>query len=159
MKLYELSEQYNQLMALEMEPEQIADTLDMITGEIREKAQGIRAVIAHFDAGIDAIDKEIARLSAMKKTATNRVDALTDYLRTNMEATGIKKIECDLFTITLRSGSPVCIIEDESALPDAYVTVKTTVAPDKRKILADLKDGADIPGAHIGMGKSSVVIK
>lgn len=159
MKLYELSEQYNQLMKLDMEPEQIADTLDMITGEIREKAEGIRGVIAHFDAGIDAIDKEIARLAAMKKAATNRVDALTDYLRVNMEATGIKKIECDLFTITLRNGSPVCVVEDESALPDDYVTVKTTVSPDKRKILAALKDGATVPGAYISTGKSSIVIK
>lgn len=159
MKLYELSEQYNQLMALEMEPEQIADTLDMITGEIREKAQGIRAVIAHFDAGIDAIDKEIARLSAMKKAAQNRVDALTDYLRTNMEATGIKKIECDLFTITLRSGSPVCIIEDENLLPDEFLNVKVSSSPDKIRILNALKKGTNIPGAHIGTGKSSVVIK
>jgi Siphovirus Gp157 len=37
--------------------------------------------------------------------------------------------------------------------------VKTTIAPDKVAILAALKEGRDIPGAHIGKSQASVRIK
>ncbi len=160
MKLYEIAQQYNALMSLNDVPaEQIADTLALIEGDLKDKTNNIRAVLAHFESGVNAIDNEIARLSAMKKQAQSRSEALLDYLRVNMEATGIKKIECDLFTVTLRSGSPVVVVEDESALPDQFITVKTTTAPDKRAIGEALKDGIEVPGAYLSTGKSSILIK
>ena len=76
----------------------------------------------------------------------------------NMEKSGIEKIECPLFKITRVKGKPVVVIDNEDNLPDEYVTTKVMVSPDKRKILADLKEGKNIEGASIGTGKESIKI-
>jgi hypothetical protein len=161
--LRELSKELIEVQDLAMDPdipaEAIKDTLDGMVGLFNEKAVNVVHVILNADSDIAALDTEIKRLSARKSAIQNGQDRLREYLRWNMEATDISKISCPLFTITLAKGRDVAIVEDESALPDEFVRVKTTIAPDKVAILAALKEGQDIPGAHIGKSQSSVRIK
>ena len=53
----------------------------------------------------------------------------------------------------------VGVVDDESALPDDYVRVKTTISPDNVAILSALKEGVEVPGAHMAKTASSVRIK
>jgi len=162
-KLYKIADDYKSLVALvesgEATQEMIADTLEGIEGMIQHKAENIVHIANDYSRTVEAIDNEVKRLNDMKKTLVNRQVSLKEYLRLNMERTGIDKIECPLFKITLRKGSQAAQINDESALPDDYVTVKTTITPDKRKILADLKNGVEIEGAELTTGKTSILIK
>lgn len=161
--LYELTNELKEAQSLiangELSPDEMRDTLDGMVGEFNDKAVNVAHFKQNLNASIDAIDAEIERLNNKKKALKNHDQRMVDYLRDNMEAAGIKKIECPLFTITLRAGQKKAVILDESKLPDDYVSVKTTVKPDSRAILKDLKDGADIPGAILEDGKSSVLIK
>ena len=160
MRLYELAGQYKSLQELDgMEPADIADTLEAIEGEIEQKAQAIVAVRAGMESDIAAIDAEIRRLQDRKKHIENQDKSVRDYLKHNMEAAGIKNIKCPLFSITLAKGRAVVVIDDESALPDEYVAVKTLFAPDKKRILDDLKAGKDVAGAHITESESSIRIR
>lgn len=160
MKLYELVGQYKELQDMDdMDPQAIADTLEGVTGDIQEKAQAIVAVRAGMESDISAIDTEIARLQDRKKAIKNRDDSVRNYLKTNMEAAGITNIKCSLFSITLAKGRDVVVIDSEEDLPDEYVSVKTTVAPDKKKILDDLKAGKDVAGARLGKTDTSLRIK
>jgi len=143
----------------EITPEMLADTIDGLEGMFNDKAINVVHVIANSDSDIAEIDSEIARLSARKKVMTNGKDRLKEYLRMNMEASEIKKIEHPLFTITLAAGRDKCEIEDPVMLPTNYTVTKTTVNPDKIKILADLKEGVEIPGAFMGKSLSSIRIK
>jgi hypothetical protein len=139
--------------------EALKDTLDGIEGMFNDKAVRVVDVINNGDSDIAAIDGEIARLQARKKVIQNAKESLKEYLRMNMEATGISKIESPLFVITLAKGRDIAVIDNEEAIPDDYVRVKTTIAPDKASILKALKEGEDVPGAHIEKSKSSVRIK
>jgi hypothetical protein len=157
MKLYELTEQYKELANLDVEPELLADTLEGIEGEIEIKAENLLSVVSNMSSDVDAIDNEIKRLQARKKTIANRQDWLREYLRSNMEAMSIDKISCPLFTITLRKATQAVSIGDLSLVPDEYK--KVTVSPDKVKIKNDLKAGADIPGCELVDGKRGLMIK
>ena len=162
-QLYKISDDYKGLMALvdsgEATQEMISDSLEGVESMFEEKANAVVTIANGFDNSIDIVDAEIKRLTAMKQSLASQKGSLTEYLRHNMERTGINKIQCPLFTITLRKASQPCHINDESELPDEYVNVKTTISPDKREILKALKAGAEIPGAEISTGKTSIIIK
>lgn len=162
-KLYELAEQMRSLERLADESDEsldqaIRDTFDALTAEFDDKAVALVKVTENMQADVAALDAEINRLQARKKARQSRIQWLRDYLRDNMQASGINKIECPLFTISLRKPAQKVEIEDAGKLPSEYVIVQDPV-PDKRKILADLKAGKDVPGAHIVDGKVALVIK
>ena len=157
MKLYELSGQWNEIQSMDFDPQALADTLESIEGEITVKAQNIAHVNANFDANIKAIDDEIKRLQAMKKVQQNKQNGLKDYLRHNMEACDISKIECDLFTVTLRKASPVVSIDDPEQIPRDYYKVVESI--DKTLIKNAIKDGHTVKGASLVDGKRGLMIK
>jgi chaperonin cofactor prefoldin len=163
MKLYELSGQYLELQELaereELPTDAIFDTLEGIDGEIRVKAENIGKVCANWDSDIEALDRQINALTARKRAINNRKENLKEYLRGNMEATGINKIECPFFIINCVPGRDHAVIDDNDKLPDEYVDVVTTIKPDKAAITKALKAGVDVPGAHIEKTKSSIRIK
>lgn len=138
---------------------EIADTLEGITASIEDKAKSIGFIATNIDADIAALESEIDRLSARKKVMVNKKESLTDYLRFNMESSGIKSIKCPFFNITHVDGQDIVTIIDENLIPDDYVNVKTSVSPDKNAIKKALKDGAEIPGCRLDKGKSSIRIK
>lgn len=161
-KLYEISEQYKELQALaedETMAEAVADTLEGIQGEFDDKAKAISSMVLNMDGDIEPIDSAIARLQARKKVIQNKQESLKNYLRENMTRCDIKKIACPLFTVTLVQGREIAFIDNEEALPEDYLSVKTTISPDKTAITKALKEGVEIPGAHLERAKSSVRIK
>lgn len=161
--LRELSKELIEVQELALDPDipaqALTDTLDGMEGLFNEKAINVVHVIANSDGDLAALDAEINRLTARKKHIVSAQDRLRDYLRFNMEATGITKITSPLFTITLAKGRAVAVVDNESAIPDEFVRVKTTVSPDKAAILAALKEGVEVPGAHIATSQTSIRIK
>ncbi len=102
--LYDLTGQYLQLQEMlgdEGEPDAVClqDTLEAIEGAIDKKAESIVYVMKNLSAPITAIDDEIRRLKAKKEVIQHGVDRLKDYIKTNMEAMGLDKIETDLLKI------------------------------------------------------------
>lgn len=137
----------------------VRDTLDAIEGEFNQKAVAVSHIILNLDSDSEAIDAEIKRLTERKRAIENRRDDVREYLRSNMEAAGITKISCPLFSITLAQGREVVVIDDEDSLPDELVNVTTKVAPDKAAIAAAIKAGQEVPGARLERSKSSIRIK
>lgn len=163
-KLYELTGQFKELSALEENADEdmavaVRDTLGMIEAEFNDKALAVSRIILNLDTDAAAIDAEIDRLKERKRLITNRQKEITDYLRENMESSGITKISCPLFTITLTKGREVAVIDDENQIPDELMRVKTEIAPDKNAIAAKIKAGEEVPGAHLELGQSSIRIK
>ena len=164
MRLYELTEQHKELEKLaETSDEDMAqaliDTFEAIEGDFNDKAISLVTVANSISADTGAIDAEIKRLQARKKTMQNKENAMKDYLRHNMEACGISKITCPLFSITLSKPRKIALITDESKIPTDYLDIKTSVSPMKALILKELKAGEEIPGAELGESKPSLLIK
>ncbi|WP_340052089.1 siphovirus Gp157 family protein [Pseudomonas proteolytica] len=162
--LYTIAEQFKELAALaETADEDLAvalrDTMEGIEGEFQEKGKAIAMITLNIDGDLEAIQSQIDRLTERKRIINNRKESLKEYLRSNMDAAGITKITHPLFTITCGKGKPIVVIDDEKAIPDDFVNVKVTSAPDKAAIAKALKDGQEVPGAHSEIGKSSISIK
>lgn len=161
--LYELTGQMKELEKLAEIDEgteiAVRNTMEAIHGEFNDKAQALATVMLNMDGNTDMIDREIKRLQDKKKRIQNNRATMIDYLRENMQASGIKKISCPLFSITLVQGRESVIIDDSDEIPDDFVNVKTEITADKVKISKAINDGVAVPGAHVERGRPSVQIK
>ena len=161
--LYELTGQYLALAEMaddpNMPPEVLTDSLEGLEGAIEVKAQAVLQVVAGMEGDTGAIDAELKRLQARKQVITNRANRLRQYLFDNMVATGISKISCPLFAITLAKGRPMVEVIDAELIPDQYIKTTVTKAPVKAEILAALKAGEFVPGCRLGESKQSLRIK
>ena len=163
MKLYEITEQHKDLLKLADESEDmaqaVADTMESLEGDFDDKAISLMYVVNDMSDNVSIIDSEVKRLTDRKKTIVNKQESMKEYLRFNMEESGISKIECPLFTITLAKGRDIVQIQDEGKIPTDYLNIKTSVTPIKADIAKALKSGVDVPGAILVKSKSSIRIK
>lgn len=158
-KLYDIAKDYVGLLESDLEAEQLSDCLDNIEEAFEEKGANIVAVVESLQGDVAAIDEAIKRLQTRKKSIVNNQDRLKEYLRYNMEVSGINKISHPLFSITLGKPSVTAEVLNVDDLPDEFVSIKTEIKPDKRAILKALKDGEDVSGAKLSTGKSRLFIK
>ncbi|MDD1011557.1 siphovirus Gp157 family protein [Pseudomonas shahriarae] len=147
-ELYALTRQMAELAALADTDDEglrqaIQDTMDGIKGEFEMKADSIVMLRRNIEGDIDAIDKEVDRLNELKRIKKNTVGQLGDFLRRNMEAANIKSIRRPLFTITLALSPEKVIVDNEQAVPDEFVSLKSVITPDKKIIAARLKEIRD----------------
>lgn len=157
--LYHLTGQYLQLAEklanMDIDAQTVADTIEAsgITDEITAKAQGIEIVARTAELHCPAIDAEIERLQALKAQRQKVAQGLRDYLKSNMEAAGIEKIECVLFKISLKKNPPAVEIFDEKQIPAELLRTPEpkppVAAPDKARIKELLNHGEDVPGAKL----------
>lgn len=163
-KLYQVGKEFQELALLaETADEDMAvaihDTMGAIQAEFEDKGKAIAMLALNIDGDLEAIQSQIDRLTERKRIINNRKEALKEYLRTNMEASGITKISHPLFTISLGKGRPIVVVDNEKDIPDDYMNVKVTSSPDKAMIAKAIKEGVEVPGAHSETGKSSISIK
>ncbi len=162
-QLYKIAEDHQQIMEAidsgEYTSEEMADTLEGAVGSFEDKAQSVLAYTEGLSSDIEQVDAAIKRLQDRKKALSNKRDSMREYLKRNMQQTGITNIKCPLFSITLAKGRDKVVIDDESLIPDDYVEVTVVEKPDKRMLLSDLKDGINIPGCRLEKGEESLRIK
>ena len=165
--LYAITNQYlalaNQLADGDFDATTIADTIEAsgITDELAVKAQGIEYVARGAEAHNLTIDAEIARLQALKAQRCKVAAGLRGYLLDNMQRAGIERIDCPVFSISIRKNPPSVDIYDPLSLPAQYMVTPEpkppVAAPDKKAIAAAIKAGAEIPGAKLTQGVRLVV--
>lgn len=163
MKLYEISNEYRELLNLvddgELTSDQIADTIDAIEAEFEIKARQCVAVIKELEGAAMVAKAESDRLVKLAISYSNSAVSMKDYLKANMEATGKEKLDLGIFKLTMKKCSQVVAVDDERKIPANYWRViPETRQVDKRSLLTDLKNGP-IDGAHLEDGKPALLIK
>ena len=163
MNLYEISSEYvNAFLSLadsELPDEVINDTLEGLEGEFIDKGKAVIAFILNLEAEAEAMRSAEKRIADRRKIAQNKVERLKDYLRSNMEMTGIKEIKADDFSFKATfypNRDESVVIDNEEIIPAMFFRVKKEA--DKTAIKSSIKNGVDVPGAHIEK-KSRLEIK
>ena len=150
--LYEISTQYESaylaLADSELPQEAIDDTLEALEGEIEEKAISVAKFVGNMESQARSIGDASKQMQARKKVLENRATRIRDYLRENMQRTGISEVTCPYFQIKLKKNPPSVVIEDETKVPDKYKVEKVVTSIDKTAIK---KDGG-CEGAKIESG-------
>lgn len=160
MKLYEI----NDAIRCALDTVQIDEETGEITGAealhevealANDKVEATALYLRESDAEIEAVKKEIDRLTARVKSATKKNDYIKSMLLDALHATG--KVKTARVTVCIRKSHAV-EIEANTPLPDAYQTVKTTVAPNKIAIKKALSEGVEIAGCSL-VERESVSIR
>ena len=162
MKLYEITEAMADLerMLDEGVPEdQLADTIEDMKGDFKEKAESILYILTNMNSQADAYKAEEKRLSDKRKSTEKQIERLKEYLLFNMQELNSGEINNGIMSASIRKGAPVLVISDEDLIPVEWKEIKTTVSTDKRGLLKALKDGEVVEGAEVGTGKNTLTIK
>ncbi len=153
--LYELTEEYQALLEIaedpDADPQTLVDTMEGITGEIEDKAEGYVKVLRSIKANKQALKDEIGRLKAKYSAMENSEKRMKDLLMYAMMLTGRTKIRTPLATMAVRKASvPTLCIDDPymENLPEEYLVQKDP-EPNRAKIRKALEDGEDLGFAHL----------
>lgn len=161
-KLYELTQAYTHLESLideGMEETTLVASLDAIEGAFVDKGKDVAAFIRNLETTAEAIKSAESQMAARRKALENRAASIKNYLLGNMLRTGIEKIECPLFRVTVKNNPPRVVVDDERLIPAEYMRQPEPPPPmpDKKKMLEDMKQGVVIDGAHMESGKSLLI--
>lgn len=150
MTLYEMTDAARNLKALleadEIDEQTYNDTLEAIGAD--DKIDAYCQIIREYEAEITARKSEIERLKAANDRAEKAIDRMKSALDGFMTASGKSKAKTALFSVSYRSAKSV-LITDESRIPERFLTVKTTTAPNKAEIKKFISDGGTVEGAEI----------
>ena len=160
MKLYEITEQYMQLLEFaedpDVDPDVLADTMESIEGEFEDKADGYAKVIAQLEADAEAVKKEIDRLQGRKKAVEGNVKRIKENLQNAMILCDKKKFKTELFSFNIQKNAPSVVIDETDIfkIPQEYIVFKDPEV-NKTAIRDALKAGVDLEGiAHLQQGES-----
>ena len=156
--LYEIATQYRADLALladlDLDPQTVADTLEGMQGDLRDKLRAVIAFGLNTRADADAQAAAAKRMAERAKATAARADWMLDYARDAMQATGVPEVATDEWAAKPEKKPPSVNITDAAALPPAYLRTPEPPppAPDKAAIAAALKAGALVPGAELVQG-------
>lgn len=160
MTLYELTEDYMNLLELAEDPDideqAFADTLEGIEGALEDKADGYAKVIRTLEGDAAACDAESKRLRNKKQTIENNIRRMKAALQYAMQATGKTKFKTALFSFGIQK-NPAAVVIDEGYIeniPDRFL-IPQDPQIDKKAIKEALKAGEDLEGiAHLEQTES-----
>ena len=155
MKLYELGaelsrtiDQYNSVETDEQLAE-LEKTLADLSLSFNDKAIGVALHILGTEATASAIEMEIGRLVVLRDRNQKQADWFREYLKRNMEATGIEKIDGGKVVLQIKKNPASVVIEDETAVPEEYRKRKEVVTIDKAAIKESWARGVGVAGTKV----------
>lgn len=163
LSLYQLSHEY--LNALDfltdadnaIEPQVIHDTLEALEGELQEKVVNVAKFIRNLETTTEAIKAAETDMAKRRKTLEQRVTWLKGYLKSNMETTGINKIECPYFKLSIAKNPASVDVLDETQIPESFKRIETVVNVDKNAIKAAINAGLAVEGVRLVNGTRLVI--
>ncbi|HCT0311584.1 TPA: siphovirus Gp157 family protein [Staphylococcus pseudintermedius] len=154
--LFNLTDAYQQvydLIAEQGDETVLIETLQSINDALEEKADGYVAVIKTLEADNVAIDEEIKRLRQRKTSNQNGISRLKESLQFSMESTGKEKFKTALNSYSIANNPPSLDVVKESLIPKEY-WLSQAPKLNKKDLLKDIKNGADIKGVEVKQTRS-----
>lgn len=125
MTLYELSQEYLNLLTLaedpDVDPEILADTMEGIDGEIEDKADGYARIIRQMEADAAALKAEADRITNRRRTIENNIRTMKNRLEDAMIATGKVKFKTELFSFGIQKNPARVVIDDPTKIPAGFL--------------------------------------
>ena len=161
MKLWEISKLMNTDRLFKVSDDASVDTetgevfdkayLDNLPMEQEEKSRNVGLVIKNMSNDVEQIDREIKRLTAMKKSTQSKIESLKSYIL----AFGCP-VKDVAVTIRFSKGRESVEVEKGADLPAPFK--RYTWVPDKTEIAKALRAGQEIAGCRL-VRKPSVSVK
>jgi hypothetical protein len=149
----------HELTASELLAAKATQHYDVLRAAVTQYAERHNAVMPLTDLVqmIPAYAELIMAAEAVKAAADAADKALRAMLAQVMEDTGAPAIAGWHHTVTLQTPPAAVIITNEAAIPNTYLTTKTT--PDKAAIRSAISRGMEVPGAVLTNGAPVLSIR
>lgn len=155
-KLYEIVGAFKELLEMaseeNMDQKLISDTLEGVEFEFEEKADGYAKVVKMLEGDVEAIDKEIKRLTEKKNTIKNNISGIKKNLENAMLLTGKTKFKTLLFGYNIQKNPVSVSIDDENQIPKDF-WIEQEPKLDKKSLAAYLKEN-EVSWAHLTQTES-----
>lgn len=152
--LFELASEYREaherMEATGFDAQTIADTLDGISGDLEEKAIAVAKFARNLEAETAAIMDAIADMQGRGAANVRKAQGLRKYLMDAMVASGVRKVSCPFFVVSVRETPAAVVIDDALAIPARFLVQPEAPQPrpDKRAIAEAIKS-EPVPWAHL----------
>lgn len=161
MNLFELGQQYQALADREdLDPTVLADTLDSIDDTWSDKANNIARWIESLDADVEWLMKKKRSISDELSYRKNLRANLMTYLTSAIDDRGLKEVHTDDYILRPRNYKQRTVIDDEDKIPGEYrnyAKYQGMYDIKKNDVYKALKDGKNVPGAHLEPNRSTVI--
>ena len=162
MTLYELKDEYKQLLEMledpDIDPQVIADTMEAVSGELDVKCDSYVVIIKQLEAQVEMIDTELIRLEKNKIALTSNIKRMKSSVLDAIQLTGQRKMETDHFKLSIvkNGGKQPMEVDEIEKIPQAYISMKPVA--DVEKIRKELEAGRELEfarlkprGEHLGI--------
>jgi chaperonin cofactor prefoldin len=162
MTLYELKDEYKQLLEMledpDIDPQVIADTMEAVSGELDVKCDSYVVIIKQLEAQVEMIDTELIRLEKNKTALTSNIKRMKSSVLDAIQLTGQRKMETDHFKLSIvkNGGKQPMEVDEIEKIPQAYISMKPVA--DVEKIRKELEAGGELEfarlkprGEHLGI--------
>lgn len=153
MNLFKLGQQYQALADREdLDPTVLADTLDSIDDTWSDKANNIARWIESLDSDVDWLMKKKRSISDELSYRKNLRANLMTYLTSAIDDRGLKEVHTDDYILRPRNYKQRTVIDDEDKIPGEYrnyAKYQGMYDIKKNDVYKALKDGKNVPGAHL----------
>ena len=147
MKLYEITEAYNNVIDLDLDEEELKKYLDLVNDEFEDKAENIAKILQSLKAESEAYKNEAKRLNTQAKSIDNKIKNLKDYLEVSMIRTDKRKFKTDLFNFNIQKNPPSLKVTSKEDIPEEFFKIERILKNEKLK--KAIKDGQEIVGAEL----------
>ena len=155
--LYQLTEAYQELLSMALDPdtdpEALADTMEAIEGEFEVKADGYAKVMKELKAIADARKAEAKRLLDGAKSVEANIDRMKAALMTAMKLTGKTKFKTELFGYGIQKNPPALKIDMPDRVPEEFL-IPQEPKVDSAAIKKELKEGTVFDWCHLEQSES-----
>jgi len=117
--------------------------------ELHVKAVAYAYVIKDAEANTEAIDNEIARLTALKQAEKRKTERLKGAIANAMQLYGINEVKTATMKLSFRRSEAV-VGDTDAPLADEFVRIiPEKRSPDLTAIKAAIKEGREVEGYRI----------
>ena len=145
--------------ALEHDEAALVDLLGPEEGDVNDVLARLVRGAVHSESMADAAAERIAAMSERLKRFKARAQTMRATAFAVMDATGLRKLELEDVTASVRNGTPSVEITDLDLVPEIYIETVVTRKADKRTLLAVMKDGAVVPGAELSNAMPTIALR
>lgn len=166
MQLYKLTDSYQQAVvhieamfeAGDIDQTTLADTLEGLDGEIKDKAINVALHIKNIRSDLSQLEAERDAFNARIKTAQSSLDFYENYLNNNLVKAGITEIKTD--KVLIKYKKLPAIVDVTGEVPAEFQrVVPEKREPDKRAIGDALKSGQVLAFATLIDGRTKLEVK
>ena len=152
MKLIDIASEFQAIYEMASDTddiETITKLYNELNGDLEEKADSVRIVLAKLKSDADFLSNEIKRLQQRKKSIENNSDSLKSLLIWTLKKAGVPKLKTAKATFYFATSKSLQISDEVqlSALPKEYIQIDYKA--DKKALKEAIESGLEIKGVTI----------